>query len=111
MRTLPPAGICLAGNPKKGSGVEQHVCADGRLAERRMEMEVGAAIGPAYSEKNPLRPAHPQRRERDKEARSGAVELRTEAQEGSTPRVYSNPRRADRRHPGSYILSPSRPGD
>ena len=49
----------------------------GFAAERLMEMDVGAATGAAYAEKNPLRAAQRNGyRGRDWETRAGTVELR-----------------------------------
>ncbi|AAK65195.1 transposase-like protein [Sinorhizobium meliloti] len=49
----------------------------GFAAERLMELEVGAATGDGYGEKNPLRTAQRNGyRERDWETRAGTVELR-----------------------------------
>lgn len=49
----------------------------GFAAERLMELEVGAATGAGYGEKNPLRTAQRNGyRERDWETRAGTVELR-----------------------------------
>lgn len=49
----------------------------GVAAERLMELEVGAATGAGYGEKNPLRTAQRNGyRERDWETRAGTVELR-----------------------------------
>ncbi len=49
----------------------------GFAAERLMELEVGAATGAGYGEKNPLRQARRDSyRDRDRQTRAGTVELR-----------------------------------
>jgi putative transposase len=64
----------------------------GFAAERLMEMEVGAATGAGYGEKNPLRTAQRNGyRERDWETRAGTVELafRSSGRGPISPRSWS----------------------
>jgi len=67
----------------------------GFAAERLMELEVGAATGAAYGEKNPLRTAQRNGyRERDWETRAGTVELRIpKLRRGSYFPAFLEPRR------------------
>jgi hypothetical protein len=67
----------------------------GCAAERLMELEVGAATGAAYGEKNPLRTAQRNGyRERDWETRAGTVELRIpKLRKGSYFPGFLEPRR------------------
>src|SRR4026207_700299 len=67
----------------------------GFAAERRMEIEVGAATGAAYGEKNPERIAQRNGyRERDWETRAGSVELRIpKLRKGSDFPGFLEPRR------------------
>src|SRR6185437_2828331 len=78
----------------------------GFAAERLMELEVGAATGAGYGEKNPERMAQCNGyRERDWETRAGTVELRIpRLRTGSYFPGFLEPRRlaekADRGDPG-----------
>jgi hypothetical protein len=67
----------------------------GFAAERLMELEVGAATGAGYGEKNPLRTAQRNGyRERDWETRAGTVELRIpKLRKGSYFPGFLEPRR------------------
>lgn len=66
----------------------------GFAAERRMEMEVGAATGAAYGEKDPLRLAQRNECDRDWETRAGTVELRIpKLRKGSHFPGFLEPRR------------------
>ncbi|MBB4189792.1 transposase-like protein [Sinorhizobium terangae] len=67
----------------------------GFAAERQLELEVGAATGAAYGEKNPLRTAQRNGyRERDWETRAGTVELRIpKLRKGSYFPGFLEPRR------------------
>ena len=67
----------------------------GFAAERLMEMDVGAATGAAYAEKNPLRAAQRNGcRGRDWETRAGTVELRIpKLRKGSYFPSFLEPRR------------------
>ena len=67
----------------------------GFAAERLMELEVGAATGASYGEKNPLRTAQRNGyRERDWETRAGTVELRIpKLRKGSYFPGFLEPRR------------------
>jgi transposase-like protein len=67
----------------------------GFAAERLMELEVGAATGAGYGEKNPLRAAQRNGyRERDWETRAGTVELRIpKLRKGSYFPGFLEPRR------------------
>src|SRR5919197_980831 len=67
----------------------------GFAAERLMEMEVGAATGAGYGEKNPLRLGPRQGdRDRDWETRAGTVELRIpKLRKGSYFPSFLEPRR------------------
>ena len=85
----------------------------GFAAERLMELEVGAATGAGYGEKNPLRLAQRNGyRDRDWETRAGTVELRIPLEMLSPTRPRQGTRwrlnlyRCDKANHGSLAWSP-----